>query len=137
MPKCSILDQTKRNHCGKVTKIQRETKREITVILTRFVHISPHLHSSSLLIRIILLGTGREFLHGNFFQLMLFFFFPRVSFLYLLFFKCFQLKIILKPKWHVLGQHILPPFTILIQFQHQDYASHQDELRNILSFYEI
>lgn len=29
-----------------------------------------------------------------------------VIFLCLLFFSCFQLKIILKPKWHILGCHI-------------------------------
>ena len=35
-------------------------------------------------------------------------------FLYLLFLNCLQLKIILMLKWHILGWHILIPFTPLL-----------------------
>lgn len=39
------------------------------------------------------------------------------SFLHLLFFKCLQLKIISRPKWHILELHVLNPvhlFALLI-----------------------
>ena len=43
---------------------------------------------------------------------------PKELFLYLLLLNCLQLKIILRPKWHVWGRHALPSFSTLHMIAH-------------------
>lgn len=57
------------------------------------------------------LRQKEHFSHGKFYDLL----FSRIwkvrePFLYLLFLKCLQLKIINMPKWCILGWHVLNPF---------------------------